>query len=386
MSEDSSPCLWLPFQLKGQKQQFRRIFLSWPLPSPAATAVKLSFLLATSPPLALQLGLSQPPSPPTPSRAEESGEGEADQGEVVWLGLQPLNPRPDCWRRHFILSRLSQAPPPLFWKAPPVLPSLCHAYTWLLLRSSWELPPRGLFLWVAPGTECWQCVPAEHSVSGRWAPHSTCVISLIPCNGLLATSPCQPRARNHQSPYNSPCRPAVSGGDACPEARSEQFSPEILGTLPCAFPLCASFPRIPASPLPLPPSACSSPSSPFLPARPSQAQPADCLLFSSPSPPCGLSGAREVMTQPWDRSNPSPPATPPQAWLVYASWLPEGARPVNPCKDTWAVSSACHIRAGHLDPWDAFPLLLFSGGLRGQFNLLNGIRGAWEYTFQKWSL
>lgn len=40
---------------------------------------------------------------------------------------------------------------------------------------------------------------------------------------------------------------------------------------------------------------------------------------------------------------------------------------------------------GHLDPWDAF-LLLFSGGLRGQFNLLNGIRGAWEYTFQKWSL
>lgn len=38
------PCLWLPFQLKGQRQhQEGFLFLSWPLPSPAATAVKLSF-------------------------------------------------------------------------------------------------------------------------------------------------------------------------------------------------------------------------------------------------------------------------------------------------------------------------------------------------------
>ena len=56
------PCLWLPFQLKGQRQhQEGFLFLSWPLLSPGATAVKVIFSsLPLLLPLALQLGLSQP--------------------------------------------------------------------------------------------------------------------------------------------------------------------------------------------------------------------------------------------------------------------------------------------------------------------------------------
>lgn len=164
MSRGFKPCLWLPFQLKGQKQhQEGFLFLSWPLPSPAATAGEAIFSsLPLLLPLALQLGLSQPP-PTHPRRAEESGEGEGaiKASEVVWLGLQPLNPRPDCWRKT-PFSPACLRRPLASGRRPPVLPSLCHAYTWLLLRSSWEgALPRGSLSWVASEQNAGS-VPAEH--------------------------------------------------------------------------------------------------------------------------------------------------------------------------------------------------------------------------------
>ena len=101
--------------------------------------------------------------------------------EVAGLELQPLNPRPDHQRRgHHSLPPVSATPTPLLGRQPPVLPSLRHAYTWLFLgapaqrgpSSGW---PRNRMLSV----RACRALP----VSGHWAPHSTCVISLIPCNG-----------------------------------------------------------------------------------------------------------------------------------------------------------------------------------------------------------
>ena len=155
-------------------------------------------------------------------------------------------------------------------------------------------------------------------VSGRWAPHSTCVISLIPCNG---PSHFPLADRGGHGIIKVPMRDCCLGGrmlSVLGRGRSEQFSPEILGTLLC-IPFMAPIPENsslstapPTIPL-APPCHCR----PFF--RTSLLLLASSLLtpalFSSPSAPrVVFLGARKVMTQPWDRSNPSPHWGHPLLW------------------------------------------------------------------------
>ena len=158
-------------------------------------------------PLALQLGLSQPPPHFTLSQKGRVGKGRVIKAsEVARLELQPLNPRPDR-RRSTPLSRLSQPPPPIFLGGSlQFCPASATPTPWLFLgapaqrglSSGW---PRNRMLSV----RACRALP----VSGRWAPHSTCVISLIPCNGPRPLPLAGRGGHGIMSPHNSLCRPAV---------------------------------------------------------------------------------------------------------------------------------------------------------------------------------